>query len=180
MDYITIQLVSFTTFVTKDLYMENLLLMVEVIRDMKKKSIIFGSLLAVFLMLMIPNVSAIQYITLEHETTKLARNMSEDEIKNAILQRIQQLEKPITLNINMTDPDGPLEGGLDDFFDFVNLIFGLIGTISLGYALVTIFLSQNIFSTLKNIFYSGYFTFLDLIYFGEAFDILESPPADGR
>jgi hypothetical protein len=146
---------------------------------MKKKTIIIGSLLAVFLMMMIPNISAIQYITLEHETTQLARNMSKDEIKGAILQRIQHLKKPFTLNINMTDPDGPLEGGLDDFSDFVHLLFGIISTISLGYTLVTIFLSQNIFSTLKNIFYSGYFTFLDLIYFGEAFDILESPPADG-
>ena len=147
---------------------------------MKKKILLFGIFLAVFLMLMIPNVSAIQYITLEDQTTQLARNMSKYEIKNTILERIQYLKKPFTLNINMTDPDGPLKGGLDDYSDFVYLIFGLISTISLGYTLVKIFLSPNIFSTLKNIFYSGAFTFLDLIYFGEAFDIFESPPADGR
>ena len=65
MDWRCIKLVSFTTFVTNNLYIGNRLLTVEVKRGMKKKTIVFGSLLAVFLMLMIPNVRAVEYNTLK-------------------------------------------------------------------------------------------------------------------
>lgn len=80
MDWKRIQLVSFTTFVTKNLYMENLLLIVEVKRGMKKKTIVFGSLLAVFLMLMIPNVSALEY------------NVAESAIREKISEKIEYNE----------------------------------------------------------------------------------------
>ena len=63
--------------------MENLLLIVEVKRGMKKKTIVYGSLLAVFLMLMIPNVSAIEYKTVVETNER------------RILQEIEKFESQI-------------------------------------------------------------------------------------
>jgi hypothetical protein len=147
---------------------------------MKKKILLFGSLLAVFLMLMIPNVSAIQYITLEHETTQLVRNMSEDEIKNAILRRMQHLKKSFTFNINMTDPDGPLKGGLDDLTDYINLILGLGGSFSLLHSIIELIFSQNLYDKIRLMISSGILSIGTLEWLGEAFDIIEMPTEDGR
>ena len=83
MDFKRFQLLSFTTFVTKDLYIDYLLLIMEVIRSMKKKTIVFGSLLAVFLMLMIPNVGAVEYKTVVETNERY------------ILQEIEKFESQI-------------------------------------------------------------------------------------
>ena len=72
-------------------------------------------------MLMIPNISAIQCKTINEYNI--------EELKNNIIERIQQLknqQKEITIiGFNFTDPDGPLEGGLDDITDFAFLLYGI-------------------------------------------------------
>jgi hypothetical protein len=47
-----------------------------------KKTIVFGSLLAVFLMLMIPNVSAIEYKTIRDTSKKIVDARTNEKLKN--------------------------------------------------------------------------------------------------
>ncbi len=141
---------------------------------MKKiKSII--CLIIVFLIVMIPNVSAI-----EGEKYLYICDFDEDELKNSILDRIEELqEKQVDFNIlklNWTDPDGPLEGGLDDMADYVSLMVGIISA-----SCLLLFLKQgmlrnslNLLNFALGVINYGLYTYETLIAFGEAFDIIEN------
>ena len=132
-------------------------------------------LIIVFLIIMIPNVTA-----MEGEIYLNICDFDEDELKNSILDRIEELqEKQVDFNIlkpNWTDPDGPLEGGLDDMADFVSLFIGFITTGCLMF-----FIKQGYFRNAENLLLSvlwiinyGLYTYETLIAFGEAFDIIEN------
>jgi hypothetical protein len=154
-----------------------------------KKIILFGSLLACFLMLMVPVGSAI------NGNAVVSRNIyfqidgpdfDAEELKETILQRIEELKgQDISLNnvwFNWTDPDGPFEGGLDDLTDFIDLISGVFLA---GYLLLLIkkgYLrnSQSLLEFVEWIIVYAQYSILTLVSFGEAFDIIEWPPADGR
>jgi hypothetical protein len=84
-----------------------------------KKRILFGSLLVCFLM-MIPTVSSVEY--------KISVEFYEDSLQETILERIEELnEKDISFIVtSKTDPDGPFEGGLDDFSDWIDLGLSII------------------------------------------------------
>lgn len=155
-------------------------------KEMNKK-IVFGSLLAVFLMLMIPNISAIEYRTTNEETTPTYEPyIDEEELKDAILERIEQLkeqQKHIAINsLNLTDPDGPLEGGLDDLMDYYFLFLGLL---FLSYLLLffkqgRMRNSESVLEFISQFVVYGQFTFRTLTSLGEAFDVYDMPPSDGR
>ena len=152
-----------------------------------KKAIVFGSMLACFLMLMIPNVSAFEYQTVvDSKVPVYYPDLNEEELKDAILERIEQLQeqkKDISiLGLNWTDPDGPLEGGLDDISDIGNLLIGIFAS--------GLVLSMIIYGGIRNaptiyelvgwIILYGVNIGNALVCFGEAFDVIEVPPGDGR
>ncbi|MFE3845956.1 hypothetical protein ACFL1L_03755 [Thermoplasmatota archaeon] len=141
---------------------------------MKKiKSII--CLIIVFLIVMIPNVSAI-----EGEKYLYICDFDEDELKNSILDRIEELqEKQVDFNIlkpNWTDPDGPLEGGLDDMADYVSLFLGVVsaGCLMLFIKQGMLRNSLNLLNFVLGIINYGLYTYETLLAFGEAFDIIEN------
>ncbi len=141
-----------------------------------KKIIIFGTFLAVFLMVMIPNISAIQCNNINENNT--------EELKNIIIERIQQLKnqhkETIIFGFNFTDPDGPLEGGLDDITDFAWLLYGIWVFSNLIKIISRLFEIQNLYDFVLWLFSSS----LDLVYtilsFAEAFDVLDIYPYDGN
>jgi len=153
---------------------------------MKMKNIkLLICLFTVFLMLMIPNISAIECKTIINKQNYSNPLIDEDELKNAIIERIEQLqEQNNDLNIiglNWTDPDGPFEGGLDDMADFICLVCGII---SAGMFLSAIKHgalrnSQNMLIFVLWIINYGLCTYVILGGFGEAFDVYEVPPGDG-
>ena len=87
-----------------------------------KKTIIIVCVFTVFLMLMIPNIISVETHVVTDE------DKDKEGLKSLIIDRIKELkeeQKKITLKgINFTDPDGPLEGGLDDYTDFYFLFLG--------------------------------------------------------
>jgi hypothetical protein len=147
-----------------------------------KKNIVLGSILACFLMLMIPNISAVEYNTFINSEP----DYDEDELIQAIIDRIEQLQeinpypKPCWTS---DDPDGPFEGGLDDMYDWRDLFVGLIYGIILGLAIKDnefrdLLESRNIIGMVLWIFDYGLFTLNSAIRFGDAFDIID-PDEDG-
>jgi len=153
---------------------------------MKMKNIkLLICLFTVFLMLMIPNISAIEYKTVESKQYLSNPKIDEDELKNAIIERIEQLqEQNNDLNIiglNWTDPDGPLEGGLDDIADFISLVCGIMSAGMLLSAIKHGALrnSPNMLIFVWGIINYGLCTYSTLFGFGEAFDVYEVPPGDG-
>ena len=132
-------------------------------------------LIIVFLIIMIPNVTA-----MEGEIYLNICDFDEDELKNSILDRIEELqEKQVDFNIlkpNWTDPDWPLEGGLDDMADYVSLMVGIISA-----SCLLLFLKQgmlrnslNLLNFALGVINYGLYTYETLIAFGEAFDIIEN------
>jgi len=97
------------------------------------KKIVFGSLLACFLMLMIPSVSAVNYQTSMRSNTLQPvswtddGNEDTDALINAIQQRLNELEEQNVTFMNIfpsgifNDSDGPYKGGLDDIYDWIDL-----------------------------------------------------------
>ncbi|OYT29253.1 hypothetical protein B6U98_02785 [Thermoplasmatales archaeon ex4572_165] len=136
-------------------------------------------------MRMIPNIGAVEYRTTDSKLPINNPNLNEDELKDAILERIQQLQKQqkeITINgINMNDPDGPLEGGLDDLMDYYYLFLGflfpsyILHFIKQGYLRQ----SESILEFIGQLLVYGQFTFRTLTSLGEAFDVYDMTPSDG-
>jgi len=140
-----------------------------------KKTKLMICVTIVFLIVMIPNHSAIageKYLNIYY--------FDEDELKNSIIVRIEELQgKQIDFNIlkpNWTDPDGPLEGGLDDMADYVSLMIGIISA-----SCLLLFLKQgmlrnslNLLNFALGVINYGLYTYETLIAFGEAFDIIEN------
>jgi len=97
------------------------------------KKILFGSLLAVFMMLMVPSVSAVNYQTSMRSNTLQPvswtddGNEDADALVNAIQQRLNELEEQNVTFMNIVpsgifnDSDGPYKGGLDDIYDWIDL-----------------------------------------------------------
>lgn len=149
---------------------------------MKKLIILFGSIFACFLMLMIPNISAIECNTISNN----GPDYDIDKLIEAIAQRIEELQKT---NPNpkicwtTEDPDGPFEGGLDDITDWKDLFTGLFYAIILGLAIKDhefkdLLENKNIFGMVIWIFDYGLFTVYSAFAFGDAFDLLD-PDEDG-
>ena len=144
---------------------------------MKIRTIIFGSIFACLLILLVPNISAIEYITITENT----RDYNENELIDAIKEKIEQLKAQKT-NLQMAllkdDPDGPFEGGLDDTYDWVDLYFGIIyGYILLLFiknkSLRIAFQIGNIPTIIIWIIDYGLYTYSTLTNFGDAFDIID-------
>lgn len=149
---------------------------------MKKKTILIGSIVACFLMLMIPTITAVEYITYK----KIGPEINEEELKNAILERIQEMreqEKQITItDINWDDPDGAFEGGLDDYTDFMALFFGIFysGYFLYGIKIGILRNSENLLDFIDGLVYYGACSIEILAYFGEAFDVFDGLALDNR
>ena len=149
---------------------------------MKIRTIIFGSIFACILMLLTPNISAIEFRTI----TDNINGYNENELINAIKERIEQLKvqnPDPKIILNGDDPDGPFEGGLDDPYDWMNLYFGIIYGLILAIfiknqALKEAFITGNIFTIIIWIIKYGLYTLNTLIRFGDAFDII-NPDDDG-
>ena len=141
-----------------------------------RKIIVFGSLITIFLMLMIPNISAIQCKTINEYNT--------EELKNNIIERIQQLknqQKEITIiGFNFTNPDGPLEGGLDDFSDFAFLLYGIWVSPNFIKIISRLFEIQNLYDFMLWLFSSSMASVYTILSFAEAFDVLDIYPYDGN
>ena len=108
---------------------------------------------------------------------KLKENYTDEEIqemKEEIIERYYELKnihRPfLTLGIfNKTDPDGPLEGGMDDISDLICFYFGYVAlkaTISHGERLISNPSFFNLLITLD-------WAWTTIVYFGEAFDTRE-------
>jgi hypothetical protein len=103
----------------------------------KIKSIV--CLVTVFLILVVPNVSAIEYNSaneiIEYRN-KWSTDINIEELRDAILDRIKELDKTCNSTFQymlytgiFKDPDGPFEGGLDDISDWGNFIYAVGQTI---------------------------------------------------
>ena len=95
---------------------------------MKKKTIIIGSLLAVFLMLMIPNVSAIEYKTVSDANSYIIKNLNitESELSKLIesfKNGNEDIEKIKNINYNL--------------WEMFNILLNLFGIV---YNLICIFI----------------------------------------
>jgi hypothetical protein len=93
-----------------------------------KRSILIGSIFVCFLMLMTTTIGAVEFQTILNN----GPDIDDEELKTAILQRIEELKisnpKPCW---TFDDPDGPFEGGLDDWYDWKDLIYSCVQTILL-------------------------------------------------
>ena len=141
------------------------------------RKIVFGSLIVCFLILIIPNINAVEYNTLINE--------SNEELSESLSERIEELKvHGVSFKLFFKpDPDGPFEGGLDDFSDWNDLGLAII----FGGAFL-VFIKMNM---LKNAIESGYFTSVliwiydyyiyfrsCLEYLGDALDVID-PDEDG-
>ena len=146
-----------------------------------KKTIVFGSIIVCFLMLLVPNISAIESGNITENLT----DYNEKELIDAIKERIEELkvQNPNPKITFKNDSDGPFEGGLDDPFDWLDLFFG----ITIGYSLVKMFKNQWLrkafatgdpYTIILCIIDYGLYTWSTLYYFGDAFDIID-PDEDG-
>ena len=146
-----------------------------------KKTIVFGSIIVCFLMLLVPNISAIESGNITENIT----DYNEKELIDAIKERIEELkvQNPNPKITFKNDSDGPFEGGLDDPFDWLDLFFG----ITIGYSLVKMFknhllikafLTSNIYIIVTQMISYGLYTWSTLYYLGDTFDIID-PDNDG-
>ncbi|MCJ7572446.1 MAG: hypothetical protein MUO82_11350 [Candidatus Thermoplasmatota archaeon] len=135
---------------------------------MKGRTIIFGSIIACFLMLLVPNISAIEFRSIKDNAT----DYNEKELIDAIKERIEQLK------VQNPDPKMTFKGGLDDIYDWVDLFFGL----TFGHELVKMFKSQwlrqafatgNILFIALTIILYGLYTHSTITKLGDAFDIID-------
>lgn len=149
---------------------------------MGKKCIIFGSIFACILILLVPIISAIEFRTVKDNIT----DYNENELINALKERIEKMkvQNPNPkLTLNGDDPDGPFEGGLDDPQDWLDLYFGIVYGVMLAlfikhHALKGAFSTGNIFTIVIWIIDYGLYTYNTLTDFGDAFDIID-PDEDG-
>jgi hypothetical protein len=144
---------------------------------MKIRTIIFGSIFACLLIILVPNISAIEFIII----TKNTVDYNENELIAAIKEKIEQLKAQKTnlqISLIKDDPDGPFEGGLDDTYDWVDLYFGIIyGYILLLFiknkSLKNAFSTGNIFTIIIWLIDYGLYSIDTLRRFGDAFDIID-------
>ena len=144
---------------------------------MKIRTILFGSIFTCILMLLVPNLSAIEFKTVSDNIT----DYNEDELINVIKERIEELKlqnPDLKISFDLDDPDGPFEGGLDDFYDWKDLFIGIMYSIGLikmlkSHFLIQALVSGNIYSIVGWIFNYGSYTTFTLINFGDAFDIID-------
>jgi hypothetical protein len=145
--------------------------------NMKRSTILFGSIFSILLLVLIPNINAVEYLT----TIENTQDFNENELKEAIINRINKLEEENTnhkIRLVTEDPDGPFEGGLDDPYDWVYLFTGTISIFFLGFFIKNQFiknalLSGDIRGFIQWTINYGLYTYNTLIGFGEAFDIIE-------
>lgn len=154
---------------------------------MNKKTLVFGSFIAVFLLIIMPNISAVEYTSMKSEVTSFSMSMNKEDLKNAIIERlnelkVNQLEISLFFELNWTDADGPREGGLDDNSDLISLYTGIVLSGGLLFILSNKYheRSETILDSIGWLLVYGGYSVLILSYFGEAFDVIETPPADGR
>jgi hypothetical protein len=144
---------------------------------MKIRTIIFGSIFACLLIILVPNISAIEFIIITENTV----DYNENELIAAIKEKIEQLKAQKTnlqISLIKDDPDGPFEGGLDDTYDWVDLYFGIIyGYILLLFiknkSLKNAFSTGNIFTIIIWLIDYGLYSIDTLRRFGDAFDIID-------
>lgn len=144
---------------------------------MKIRTIIFGSIFTCLLILLVPNISAIEFITITENTT----DYNENELIDAIKEKIEQLKAQKTnlqISLIKDDPDGPFEGGLDDTYDWVDLYYGILyGYILLLFiknkSLKNAFATGNLYTIIIWIIDYGLYTYGTLTNFGDAFDIID-------
>jgi hypothetical protein len=96
------------------------------------------------------------------------------EMKDEILERYYELRNShrsfLTLEIfNKTDPDGPLEGGMDDISDLICFYFGYIELKAAIRSAETLITSPSLLNLIITLEYTWAMT----VYFGEAFDTRE-------
>ncbi len=146
-----------------------------------KKTIVFGSIIVCFLMLLVPNISAIESGNITENLT----DFNEKELIDAIKKRIEELkvQNPNPKITFKNDSDGPFEGGLDDPFDWLDLFFGITMGFSLvkmfkNHLLIKAFLTGNIYIIVTQMISYGLYTWSTLYYLGDAFDIID-PDNDG-
>ena len=148
---------------------------------MKVKTLLVA-LSIIFLIIMTSSVSAVEYNSLKESDKKinLQKNYNPDILKAEIQERLNTLiNKDVSFKTMFNDeesddPDGPLEGGLDDTSDFVALFWGLLNAIGfLPYFIKLIFKHENAFEFFAGIFGTLDISFQVLMNFGEAFDIIE-------
>ena len=133
-------------------------------------------------MLLVTNISAIEYKTFTENVT----DYNENELINAIKDRIEllKIQNPNPkLTLNGDDPDGPFKGGLDDFYDWNDCFFGIMCAFILSvllknHVLMEAISSGKIYAIITNIIKYGLYTWATLISFGDAFDIID-PDEDG-
>jgi len=144
-------------------------------KNMVKKRYVL-SIFLVFLLVCSPLLSATKTVNLS-SVEKIAEELSDEEfekIKEKIIQRIIEIKesgRPIfSLGIfNKTDPDGPLEGGMDDISDLISFMFAYIEVKAAIRSAVLLMENPN----LLDIIMLFMFTKASIIYFGEAFDTEE-------
>jgi len=146
-----------------------------------KKIIVFGSIIACFLMLLVPNISAIEFRSIKENTT----DYNENELIDALKVRIEQLkaQNPDPKMTLKGDPDGPFKGGLDDPKDWADLFSGImsgffIGLIFKNHLLMKAIASGDIYDIVTCILDYEIFTWALLTTLGDAFDIID-PDGDG-
>jgi len=108
---------------------------------------------------------------------KIADEIPDEErevLRQEIIERIIEIKDSgrsiFSLGIfNKTDPDGPLEGGMDDISDLISFWFGYIELKEAIRYMVQIMENPNI----SDMFMMVIFTRAALVYFGEAFDTKE-------
>ena len=137
-----------------------------------KRKILFGSILVVFIMLLVPTIPAVEY----NRSVK----SNEDILQEAILKRIEELkEQDISFKVILSsDPDGPFEGGLDDRTDWRDLIFAIIygGFFSLflkNQILQKAIETGDLTAILIRIVYYVLYSRSCLQFLGDAFDIID-------
>ena len=112
----------------------------------KIKSIV--CLVIVFLIVVVPNVSAIEYNSaneiIEYRN-KWSTDINIEELRDAILDRIKELDiegksnfQYLLSNGLFDDPDGPFEGGLDDINDWIDLFYALFQTMELSIIIISL------------------------------------------
>jgi len=159
-----------------------------------KRTVLIGSVIVCFLMLMIPNISAIEYSTFKRS----GPDFDEEELILAILERIEELQKT---NPNPKiclwggDPDGPFEGGLDDLSDWGDFTYAAVQTVLLTFLIptlpdqISLYIDLITSGELESMIF-GFFMIFMIIFdltvvpksvlenYGDAFDIID-PDGNG-
>ena len=145
---------------------------------MNVKIIIFGSIFACFLMLLAPSVSAIEFGSMTENVT----DYNETELIDAIKERIEELKilnPDPKFTLNNDDADGLFKGGLDDRYDWMDLIRGIyfgfvLASMLKNHTLRQTIAAGNIYDIVTCIINYEIITWNTLIAFGDAFDIIDS------